>query len=249
MRVPNPSQAAHHIGRLREARAIALQDAEGFHPLFQAFESLGHFLNVRKMNGLGRYKEILREFVASQAVEETVLNRFEFLFSIVLRSRNAAVHEGTYARTLTQHATDFALVLELALMNMLETAEHYMISQPVTIAPWQTLREARQLMLRNSFSFLPIKVSEGWRVLADFEIVNYLKQHKNSTGKVSDVVFDNSLENAITTNGRIASLKVHVVVEVTPETPVQDLPHTQGPPILVVRDKELVGIITPFDLL
>ena len=187
--------------------------------------------------------------MVSQKANEKVLERFDFLFSIVHQSRNSAVHEGTYARTLTQHAIDFALILELALMNMLETVEQYMISHPITVEPWQSLRYARQLMLRNSFSFLPIKISDKWQILADFEIVNYLKPFKGTTRSEIDAAFDNSLEDAIKSDGVANSLKVHDVKNISPKALVNHLPETLGMPLLVLQKETLVGIITPFDLL
>ncbi|MFD2453986.1 hypothetical protein [Ideonella paludis] len=74
------------------------------------------------------------------------------------------MHTGAYARHVAADAVALCLILEDALMVQGKsekqvkrlTVGDFMVSTPVVVHHWQTVEHARQLMLLNSFSYLPI---------------------------------------------------------------------------------------------
>ena len=70
---------------------------------------------------------------------------------------NDALHQGAFARHLTIHAIDLALILEDALRSFEEPrVSDYMVRNPLFAELWQPIGFIRQQMLANSFSFLPV---------------------------------------------------------------------------------------------
>jgi hypothetical protein len=92
---------------------------------------------------------------------------FEQLFSLVKAARNDAAHQGVYARHLTRHAIQLAIVLEDALMAEHHTVADFMIRTPVVAELWQPLSFVRQSMIENSFTYLPVLRDGEWRLLSD----------------------------------------------------------------------------------
>jgi len=62
---------------------------------------------------------------------------FHILYESVRAARNDALHQGAFARHLTVHAIQLAIVLEDALMQNLTTVGDYMVQNPVYAATWQ----------------------------------------------------------------------------------------------------------------
>ena len=68
--------------------------------------------------------------------------------------RNDALHQGAFARHLTKHAIELAIVLEDVLSNDLDpVVTDFMLRNPVCGEPWQPIAFLRQQMLANSYSF------------------------------------------------------------------------------------------------
>ena len=118
-----PSQPALHVDQriffrdqLRDARAEALRNSEDFHSLLFAIERLGSFLSNGNGTGLGNYKERVREFAERSPLTLTPESAgnfsipFETLYTLVNRARNDALHQGAYARNLTTHAVELAIM-------------------------------------------------------------------------------------------------------------------------------------------
>ncbi len=244
-------QAAHYLNQLREARATALGDAEGFGALFQAIESLGRYLAGGKGKGLGDYCDDLRKLAAFNLSENWAVKHFDPVFTLAKEARNSAVHEGAYARIITQHAVDLALLLEESLMQLTPLAKHFMIGHPMTVAAWQTLREARQLMLRNSFSYLPIQYEGKWQLLADYKLVEFMQAHCVTHGGTRrqrderDAVLNQRIEVATKSNDQF--LELTSCESIGPDEPIPA--GVCQAPILVVENGTLLGLISPFDRL
>ena len=109
----------------RKAREAAQQDAEDFEQVAFALEKLGAYLCGTQHNGLGRYRTAIKTLacnspLASQTPEARPFHTpFDGLFRLVTDCRNSAMHEGVFARNLTQHAIQIALVIEDALTQII----------------------------------------------------------------------------------------------------------------------------------
>ena len=131
-------------------------------------------------------------------------------------------------------------------MSDRSTARDYMVREPARASLWQPLSFIRQQMLANSFTYLPVGPAEGdsphWLLVSDYHIAQYLRKgdRKDRLAKTLNEAKNDGLvlEKASTC---------------FPDTPVSEvLEKSKGKPVLVVereRIDQLVGIVTPFDLL
>ena len=172
--------SAYFLNQLRDARTHALRDAEGFRDILFAIERLGLVLSGGEVNGnpgLGTYRPVLTElareaplFVDTDQLE-AFHPTFEALYTAVKDARNDAMHQGAYARHLTHHSVQLAIILEDALMASLSKVTHFMVRAPVTAEPWHPVSFVRQQMLENSFSYLPIEIDiqgkPSWRLVSE----------------------------------------------------------------------------------
>ena len=177
----NLEEQRFYRDKLRDARYAALADAEGFSQLCFAFELLGSRLCGAKL-GLGKYKDRLK----CLAADVWPANQFDALFRRVLDARNDAMHTGAYARNAAQAAVQLSLMLEEVLMSKsAKTVADYMVNTPVYLEEWHTLGYARQLMLVNSFSYLPIFLKdedegEGkWHLISDMAMAQFFQGLSN----------------------------------------------------------------------
>lgn len=155
--------------KLRDARYAALADAEGFGQLCFAFELLGSRLCGAKI-GMGEYKKCLK----CLAVNALNFNRFDAYYRLVLDARNDAMHTGAYARNAAHAAVQLSLILEEGLMSKTTlTVADYMVTTPVYVEEWHTLGYARQRMLVNSFSYLPIFWDGKWQLISDIAVARF----------------------------------------------------------------------------
>jgi predicted transcriptional regulator len=236
---------------LRSARGLALADAEGFHTVLRVVELLGQRLHGR-IAGLGKYKPALLNLARDTPLGVELPSRwpgyhtaFDALFDEMRQARNDAVHQGAYARTLTDHAVELSILLEVALMTNASTVSQFMVRNVVSTKPWQPISYVRQQMLTHAFSYLPIWHSGAWKLLPEFSIARLLRSAPADRGRhlaapVSDAVSEGKLE-------------LLEVAQVHPETPIGDIIHLiAAQPVLVVerdRPHELVGLLTASDVL
>lgn len=233
----------------RDARAEALSNAENFEDLIFALEKFGSFL-LGKVGDLGKYKNIICEIaeksdLAIQIPKELPEFHTDFssLYDLVRNARNAAMHEGVFARHLTQHAIEISIVLEDALMNQQKQVKDFMVRNPVCAFDWQPISFIRQNMLANSFSYLPILHNGKWKLISDLSISKYLQESENQkerNEKLSKIFKDSGIEP-------VETKSVDSLDEI-----YQILRDWKGFPICVTlknSKEEIVGILTPFDLL
>jgi hypothetical protein len=242
--------------QLRNARAVALRDAEGFHETAFCLERLGRFLSGQG-TGLKSYEPALRDLAKRSPLAEDVpaLRRehhipFADLFELVREGRNLALHEGAFARHLTTHLVELAIVLEDALSMDLTRVAHFMVKNPVCAAEWQPLSMIRQTMLESSFSFLPVFMQhqgrKGWWLIADFALANFLRAaagKKERSERLGQSLADALQSGAMT-------LEEPRMCE--PNDPISKVlnPPTASPTLVVLpNQQDLVGIIAPFDVL
>ncbi len=85
------------------------------------------------------------------------------------------MHIGAYARHATEAAIHLCIGLEEALMvEVKRTVGNVMVASPVTVANWQPVAHARQLMLMHSFSFLPVRLGNSWWLISELGLAKFL---------------------------------------------------------------------------
>jgi hypothetical protein len=232
--------------QLREARAAALRDAEGFQDILFVLERLGSQL-LGKIGDLDQYKPKIEELAEQSHMASQI--SFKAKYEIVRKARNSAFHQGAVARHLTVNASELSLVLEEALMSKYDQVGDFMVRNPVCAYLWQPLGFIRQIMLVNSFSYLPVSVDEegamAWRLIADFKLARYLR---GATGDESKKRLVQTLKEAVD-SGKVELLPTKTFL---PNDSIQTaLQEPEGLPVLVLypENKQLIGILTPFDLL
>ena len=272
-------EALFFRNEFREARATALKDAEGYQQILFVLERLGSYLFERgccekhehseESKGLDAYKECLIALVKKYHPLEkhrkrknkpkwTSLYRdshtaFGSLYEMVMHGRNDALHQGAFVRILTLHLVEVALFLEDTLMAITGgRIKDYMVRNPVCAYAWQPVSFVRQMMLANSFSYIPVYMKKketkekAWHIIADYHIAEYLRSAgSDGRGKL----LAKSIEKAIGSD----EMTIEEAVIFFPGDPIQKvLERIKGEPILVVKSDncdELLGIATAFDLM
>lgn len=243
----------HFRDQLREARAAALRDAEGFQEILFAFERLGSHLwyqnppKKRKKHptGLDDYKEHILSIAG-----EVLHDRFD----LIRAGRNDALHRGAVARNLTANLVELSLLVEEGLMSGNNQVKHFMVKNPVCAQLWQSLSLIRETMLANQFTYLPVFVKEGgksWQLVSDFKLAQYLRSgNPSSTEKKNRLA--RRLEEAAHGSGALELLLAGTVTE--NDSIEVALSRSEGRPVVVSTgesefSEHLMGILTPFDVL
>ncbi|MBC7368169.1 MAG: hypothetical protein H7343_15375 [Undibacterium sp.] len=247
---PEANQALHFLRELRNARSVALADAEGWQSLIFAFERLAkyitrdQFVTVGSMAASDAFKLVVERAQADKLSDN---DPFWLLLKQVVDGRNSEFHGGAAARRFAKHCVEFSFLLEEGLSNFMNKNLGSVMSSPVVeIELWRMLADLRRLMLENSYTWIPLKTSEGWKVVSDHALVSYLKVHQ-------DALKTQTVEQALSPGGlEAATLKLFCAkTEIRNEELMKAL--ARGP-VLVCDGEELnvdrvVGIVTSFDLL
>ena len=239
-------QAIFFRDELREARANVQRDAEDYDNFLFALERLGSFL-TGQTGSLGSYKPQLGDLANRSPLAETIPaiwsgihSPFVSLYEIVKQGRNDALHQGAVARNLTSRLILLSIVLEDALMSDANLIRDFMVANPICAMMWQPLSLIRQQMLANSYSYLPVERHAGeWWVISDAEVAKFLRTAPGDR----NVLLATPLEKAL---DRIKLLKPEIVSGDDPAfTRFSDVPKL----VCHQATKELIGIVTAFDLL
>jgi CBS-domain-containing membrane protein len=172
---------------------------------------------------------------------------FDALYDEMRQARNDAVHQGAYARTLTDHAVELSIILEDALMTEASKCSQFMVRNVVDAKPWHPVSYVRQQMLTHAFSYLPIWHHDTWKLIPEYSVARLLRGASSNAlrgrlliAQVSDAIEKSNLE----------LLDAHVV---PPEMPLAEvLQLICELPVLVVdktRPDVLVGLVTSSDIL
>ena len=240
--------ALYFRDEFKEARDKALKDAEGFQQILFVLERMGSYLLKEKKGSLGKYKCCITNLVRQNSPSYLDTSndyhiKFDRLYEIVQKGRNDALHQGAVARMLTSHSVQLSVMLEDMLMAFAKSEKicEYMVKNPVCVFEWQPISFIRQIMLENSFSHLPFfwKKQKEWHVISDLDVASI--RHKDKLAS--------NLECSLKSGNLTREARV-----VSPDTPVCEVlecTDDKGWPVLVKRDgcKELLGIVTPFDLM
>jgi len=250
--------AIYFRDQFRQARAHALGDAEAFQEIIFALERLGLYCTKGKAINLEGYEKRLRKLATQSCLAQNIPQEhrkwhlpFGILYKVIKTGRNDALHQGAFARHLTDHAVQLALVLEDALMSGLTRVTDYMVRDPVRAQPWQPISFVRQQMLANSYTYLPIRYATGgtqsWYLLSDYSVAHYLRSgHDEKRNERLAATVQSAVE--------ADQLRLELAQTCLAETQVDDamLSFENGRPILVLdgmTESNLLGILTPFDLL
>jgi CBS domain-containing protein len=250
-------QARYWRDQLVAARDAAFRDAERFQDVLFTLEKLGQFLSG-KTGTLASYKSAIKRLASQSCLAHEVPSShrgwhtpFGDLYELVRQARNEAMHQGAYARHLTDHAVRLSLILEDALMTGRSTASEFMVSNPVVAFPWQPISYVREQMLTHGFSFLPVRVSElagpEWWLLAEYAVTKYLRAFNDESQRKKRLA--TRIEEAISSK----ELELLPALICSPHSSVEDVVSKfDGRPVLVVDQSNpdvLIGIITAFDLM
>ncbi len=117
------SQARYWRDQLVAARDAAFRDAEGFQDVLFTLEKIGQFLSG-ETGTMASYKSAIEGLASQSCLAYEIPSShqgwhtpFGDLYDLVRKARNEAMHQGSYARHLTDHAVRLSLILEDALMT------------------------------------------------------------------------------------------------------------------------------------
>ena len=248
----------HLRKNLQKARYRVLEDGENWLVIVQEVEAVGKAVSKspKPVYGLEKLKEPLqcfvREYHPTVSQEEEDFENFKDLLEEVQRVRNDEAHTGAAARAAAKIATTVGIYLEDTLMAASGAGDNvkaYIQKEVVQVYTWQRLEECRRLMLMHSFSYLPIKTGKDWELLTDVNLAEYLASAKCDR-KRKKLMWE-------TVAGAIKKQEVRLKLKPANEVKQTDskacaLKKMNGKAAIVTagdKDKDLVGIITPFDLL
>jgi len=250
-------QARYWRDQLVAARDAAFRDAEGFQDVLFTLEKIGQFLSG-ETGTLASYKSVIEGLASQSCLAYEIPSShqgwhtpFGDLYDLVRKARNEAMHQGSYARHLTDHSVRLSLILEDALMTGRSTASEFMVSNPVVAFPWQPVSYLREQMLTHGFSFIPIRISEeagsGWRLLAECAVAKYLREFNGENIRKKRLA--TRIEEAISSK----ALELLPALTCSPQSSIEDvISKLDGRPVLVVDQSNpdvLIGFITAFDIM
>jgi hypothetical protein len=244
---------------LREARLKAQKDAEAFEDIVFVLERLGALLSPDAIGLKQKYPAIAgvagNSPLASEVPEawRELHTPFEKLYDLVREARNGAMHENAIARYTTDRAIELSIVLENALMNGNDKVSDFMVRNPVCAAMWQPLSFIRQTILASSFSCLPVEArdhAKSWHLVSDKAVALYLGLRPN--GVESKELLQKPLKDAVAETDGLKLIQAITSQDTDAvEKVLRVWDGKEGLPVLVMRREtdELVGIVTPYDLL
>jgi hypothetical protein len=260
--MPDLTKAARltFADQLRFARHTALGDAEGFDEIVHAVERLGSYLTKERIGDVGdqgnlnKYQCALSELASSSGLASDVpssfrglLTPFNQVYDLVRLARNDAMHQGAFARHLTVHAVELAIILEDALTQFESPMiSDFMVRSPLCAELWQPVGFVRQQLLANSYSYLPVRKDQKWYLISDVAIAIYLGPVRDGKGRRKRLA--STLADAF----RPWDLRP---VELKPESTLLEdaLTALTRESVLLVHhshdEHALAGLVTAFDLL
>jgi hypothetical protein len=252
-----PAECVHYRDQFRAARYAALADAEGFGAICFALEALGLRLLGKQgtlesyKNRIGGYASLSPVLSDLAAAHPSRFKSFEALYKTVQTARNDAMHIGAYARHATEAAIELCIGLEEALMaEVARSVGNVMVASPVTVAPWQLVAHARQLMLMHSFSFVPVRLGGSWWLISELGLAKFLSVHGEKKARLGLTIQEakaDGMEMIEIANDDLlrATMSIDVVLE---RAQVMI-----GPMLWLVVDEKhpdhLAGVLSPFELM
>jgi len=248
----------HYRDRLRSARYAALADAEAFSGICFVVEAIGLHVLGKELS-MGGYIDQIREISKDSIVLTEMpqrfpgqFSRFDALYRTMLSARNDAMHTGVHARHVTVAAIELCIGLEEAMMQEQQVARtkvrDFMVRDAVTVQAWQPIAYARQLMLMHSFTYLPVKIREQWKLVPETAMAKFLPRG----GPARKEAMGCSIEEAAKRDdGPLQLIDARVI---RAEDEVEGLLDAVNPNVAalwLVDDGHggLAGILSPFELM
>jgi hypothetical protein len=244
--------------QLRSARLAALGDAEAFDGIIHALERIGSYLSEERLGdqgkpgNLGQYSDLKQLASSSAIATETpnqfrnILTPFAELYDLVSVARNDALHQGAFARHLTKHAIELAIILEDALGGYMDLlVMGFMVRNPVCAEFWQPLGFIRQQMLANSYSYLPALGEDGsWRIVSDAAVATFLGPERKGPTRAK------RLASQLKEMWSDLPAAAFIDEKAGLSEALNRFQSTRDPVLLILSPgrKDLVGILTAFDL-
>lgn len=160
------------------------------------------------------------------------------------------MHTGAYARHATSAAIELCIHLEEAVMVTMnsdaEEVQDRMVRQVVTIEDWHPVAYARQLMLTHSFSFLPVRIENYWKLVSEMSVANFLRNERDKrlAMPISDAVKQDN------------PMSLEKAMQIRPNQKIDDLYETSfasGARLWLVTESDtsdrLLGVLSPFELI
>jgi len=237
---------------LRDARARAFSDAEGFQEVLFAIEHLGTAL-LHRAGTLNDYEGKLRRLAETSHLAfclpkkfRCLYTPFDVLYRIVRVARNDALHQGAYARHITAHTVELSIVLEDALTIDCTTVADFMVKFVIQAELWQPLAFLRQQMLTSSFSYLPLCIpGRGWRLISDHSLATALRQTAGKRADCLGMTLEKAIADSLIDPPEATLVKPDVEIDVA-------LALMKDRPVLVQHPDnpdQIIGIVTAFDLM
>lgn len=251
----NRQTAIFFANQLREARLAALANAEAFGQIIHAVERLGSYIEGKQLV-LAKYRDALVCLAEKSGLAEEIPNQFRGLltpfcelYELVRIARNDASHQGAFARHLTKHAIEWAIILEDALGHYMEPqVSDFMVRNPICAELWQPISFIRQQMLANSFSYMPVhEEDEAWSVVSDVAIARFLGSEREGTTRNQRLAMTLGVARE---DGLIILKRAETFEDKTSLDAALD--HLSSENLLLVGGPTpgiLLGILTAFDLL
>lgn len=258
-------KALYFRDEFRGARAAALKDAEGYQQILFVLERFGSYM-LGRVADLGAYEKCIRTLVNKHhpfkgKPSEDYHIAFDSLYHMVREGRNDAMHQGAVARNLTLRSLELSLMLEDALMSASSSKKigDYMVRNPVRAYAWQPISFVRQMMLENSFSYIPVYMEkedtkeEAWHIIADYHIATYLQSAANRNCYKERLA--QPIKDAIGPGKMVREEAFTACCDETAGKVLKRIKEksTEEKPILVVKKRdncdELLGIATAHDLM
>jgi CBS-domain-containing membrane protein len=258
LRKLEPVECVHYRDQFRAARYAALADAEGFGAICFALEALG-----LRLVGAQATLESYKDRIARYALQSPVLNElatsnpsrfksFDALYRTVQTARNDAMHIGAYARHATEAAIELCIGLEEALMAEVErTVSNVMVASPVTVAHWQLLAHARQLMLMHSFSFVPVRLDKSWWLISELGLAKFMSVNRD----MKRTRLGLTIQEAKAVGMEMIELSDDDLLraDMTIDNVLRKSQTKHGPMLWLVIEEEhpehLAGVLSPFELM
>ena len=242
-----------HLRAFRQARVGLLDDAEAYLPVFVCLENLGRRLHEGGnaappfVNGL---VEPLVDFLAPFAYvflsASDSKNHVESLLKRLAHARNDAVHSGAYARHLGTGCLAVSLIAEEALSKNMNTVSDFMAGDVAVAEGWQPLSFARQIMLKNSFTWLPVYFDKKWQLLSAQAVLKALGQSQgNERARVLNTSIDELMSSGNLELCPATKIKNHESADAARKI----LSDNSEPLLVIDAAGHLVGIVMAFDLL
>ena len=248
-----PPQKQFYRDQLRSARAVALADAEGFQAVLHSLELIGQ-QRVGEVLGLGAYEDELSRLADASPLSADIPSEwpgchttFRALYDELRRARNDAVHQGSHARTLTDHAVELTIILEDALMSDAAKILQFMVRDVVEAKLWHPVSYVRQQMLKHAFSYIPVRMETTWWLIPEYSLAQYLRGAPSQNIRKKRLA--TRVDDAVTAE-KLVLLQADTAA---PEDLIAEtLPRIRERPILVVdpaHEDVLAGVLTSSDVL